>query len=246
MKLTFLVELDVTESMLFKDEDASGWAKYQLECACFAMVGSANKVSRLDGPPTVAADAFLSLAKVRAPLDNDTFHPVGSRAPKPKEHPAELMEIPGGTLERQQEFEIDGRRMTLEQWMDFIKNTLAQQRPRQRYAVCGNCQARYPITDDAAENHHRAMRHKETCPKADQAAIDRARLIAEFNAQPNIVAQREAFEQSQRAQLAMSQQRVFRRRARNDGSFYRRLNKAIREAPRASLWERFRRWITRS
>ena len=33
---------------------------------------------------------------------------------------------------RQQEFEIDGRRMTLEQWMDFIKSTLAQQRPRQR------------------------------------------------------------------------------------------------------------------
>jgi hypothetical protein len=233
MKLVFLVELEISKSMLFKsDEDTSAWAKYELESACSAMAESSSKVTRLDGPPTVAADAFLSLAKVRAPLDNDTFHPVGSRAPKPKEHPAELMEIPGGTLERQQEFEIDGRRMTLEQWMDFIKSTLAQQRPRQRYAVCGNCQARYPITDDAAENHHRAMRHKETCPKADQAAIDRARLIAEFNAQPNIMAQREAFEQSQRDQLERR-------------SFYDELNRAI-YTYRPGFWERFWLWITRS
>ena len=234
MKLSFLVEMEAqeSESLIVKDGDLSAWARQRLEFACYDMVRShqAYKVMELHQPDVhpIPAEKF-SFFPMRAPLDADTFHPVGSRAPKPKEHPAELMEIPGGTLERQQEFEIDGRRMTLEQWMDFIKSTLAQQRPRQRYAVCGNCQARYPITDDAAENHHRAMRHKETCPKADHAAIDRARLIAEFNAQPNIVAQREAFEQSQRVICP-----------------FQRLNKAIREAPRASLWERFRRWITRS
>lgn len=82
----------------------------------------------------------------------------------------------GGPLERPYQIDIDARH-----------STINQPETKTRRAMCGNCGARYEITDDPIENHHRAMRHKETCGKADvdqYSEPQRQELLSDFHNQP--------------------------------------------------------------
>ena len=80
-----------------------------------------------------------------------------------------------GDVERPERIHIDARR--------FFGD---QARPT-RYARCGNCGDRMPITDDPTENHHLAMRHKENCRRASEAADQHLRLKNEFECQPHVI-----------------------------------------------------------
>lgn len=48
-----------------------------------------------------------------------------------------------------------------------------------KYAKCGNCGEKIPMTDDPAENHHAAQRHKFNCAKQEQAAAEHVKLLEE-------------------------------------------------------------------
>jgi hypothetical protein len=82
----------------------------------------------------------------------------------------------GGGIERGGEINIDARHAIIH-----------QPETKTRRAMCGNCGARYDITDDPIENHHRAMRHKLTCGKGDvdlYSDPQRQELLSEFENQP--------------------------------------------------------------
>lgn len=90
---------------------------------------------------------------------------------------------PGGALERPYQIDIDARH-----------SVIHQPEAKTRHAMCGQCGTRYEISDDPVENHHRAMRHKVTCGKAnvDQySEPQRAALLEDFHSQPMQVSFRE-------------------------------------------------------
>ena len=68
-----------------------------------------------------------------------------------------------------------------------------EQARNRRYTICGNCGKRLPLTGDPQENHHAAMRHRLECARRDQASDEHGELVTEFEAQPNVIAMREAY-----------------------------------------------------
>ena len=79
-------------------------------------------------------------------------------------------------LERPEQINIDARHAVIHQ----------TELGKAKYARCGNCGTRYEITDDATENHHRAMEHKQECGKGSAKYTEEQRhgLLDEFRDQP--------------------------------------------------------------
>ena len=80
---------------------------------------------------------------------------------------------------------------------------------KQRYARCGNCGERFPLTEDPAEDHHTAQRHHiEACKKRPQAEDERTALLDDWRKQlveTNTDEQRRQLAAAQRPRLAPAQ-----------------------------------------
>lgn len=126
-----------------------------------------------------------------------------------------------------------GTMMQAREQIHIDARTQFSEAPRQqpasgaKYAKCGNCGERLQLTGDATEDHHTAMRHKQSC-RTNTVFEERRwnkdeyeRLISEHAAQPMQTEFREraalalaAAEASERLQLAGADPRPAPRRRR--------------------------------
>lgn len=128
------------------------------------------------------------------------FHTQFGPNPEQQAQRGIAIQHPDGAIEIPQQFDVDGRRV--------VEVRIHPEKGRKQ-AKCGNCLERYDITDDPVENHHRAMRHKLECQSKNEAMYSRTQrdnLLEEFHAQPNIVAQRQAWAAEEMLKLEAEEQ----------------------------------------